>query len=81
LTFLNLGLLKIKHDLVYKKWLLPSHFISCLMFTSIAIGFMLSFDQWIATILGGFIILVLNYGVLSFFTRKYQKKQTPITKA
>jgi hypothetical protein len=77
LTFLNLGLLKIKHDLVYKKWLLPSHFISCLMFTSIALGFMLSFDQWIADSTRRIYNFSAELWCFVIFYKKVPKKTNP----
>ena len=74
LTFASLGVLKIKHDLVLKKWYLPTHFIICFILTSIGLEFILFFDNWISTILGGLIILTINYGVLKFMTKEERKK-------
>ena len=45
LTFLTFGILKMKRELAYKKWQLPTHFVVCLVLTSLGIGFILSFDK------------------------------------
>lgn len=74
LTSLSLGVLQIKHDIGYKKWHLPTHFITCIILTSIGLGFMLFFDNWFSTIFGGLLILAMNYAILIFMTRRNRKK-------
>ena len=69
LTFLSFGIFKIKRNLVYKKWQLPTHFAICLIVTSIGLAFILYFDNILFTIFGGLLILTINYWTLILLTR------------
>ena len=74
LTFLSFGILKIKRNLVYYKWQLPTHFVVCTMLTSIGLGLILSFDNLLLTIFGGLLILTINFGAIVLLTRQKSKK-------
>lgn len=76
LTFLCFGILKIRHELVYKKWYIPIHFAICLILTAIMLGLMLSFDNILTTIFGGLLILLINYSTLTLLTRNARKSHT-----
>lgn len=73
LTFLSVGLLKIKVDLIYKKWHLPAHWLSCLIPTAIGLGMMLFFDNWFLIILGGLAVLIVNFGGLVLLTKRKKR--------
>lgn len=70
LTFFSFGVLKSKRDLVYKKWHLPTHFAICLIITSIGLGFILFFDKLLSTVIGGLLILTINYWTLILLTKQ-----------
>ncbi|MXV49336.1 hypothetical protein GS399_00010 [Pedobacter sp. HMF7647] len=74
LTFISLGILKFRRDLVYKEWHFPAHFTACLLLTSIGLGLMLSFDNSLTTIFVGLLVLTLNYGALILITKERRKK-------
>lgn len=74
LTFLSFGILKMKRDLVYKKWQLPTHFAVCLVLTSLGLGFILSFDNLFAALFGGLLILAINYWTVVLLTRQKNEK-------
>lgn len=74
LTFLSFGIFKIKQDLVYKKWQLPTHFTVCFIVTSIGLAFILSFDNLLSTVIGGLLILTINYWTLLLLTKHRKKK-------
>lgn len=74
LTFSSFGVLKMKRDLVFNKWLLSTHFSICLILTSLGLGFILSFDNLIATLFGGFIIVTINFLALFLITRQKNVK-------
>ena len=74
LTFLIFGIMKMKRDLVYKKWQLPTHFAVCLVLTSLGLGLILSFDNLLELIFGGLLILTINYWAVVLLTRQKNEK-------
>jgi hypothetical protein len=75
LTFLSFGVLKMRRELVYRKWQLPVHFIVCLLLTFIDLTFILFFDRILLTISGCLLMLMINYWMLLLLTLK--KKMIP----
>lgn len=74
LTFLTFGILKMKRELIYKKWQLPTHFAVCLLLTSLGLGIILSIDNLLAAVFGGLLILTINYWTVVLLTRQKNEK-------
>lgn len=70
LSFFSFGFLKMKLDLVYKKWQFFIHFAVCFISTSFGIGCILFLDNLFFTVTGGFLILIINYRILVLLTRQ-----------
>jgi len=75
LTFFTSGILKNQRALVYKRWHLSTHFATCLIITSIGLGFILRFDNLLSTIIGGLLILTINYLILLLLTKRWSEKR------
>lgn len=74
LTFFSFGIVKMKRDLVYKKWQLSIHFAACLILTSVGLGLILSLDSILAVVFGGLLILTINYWTVVLLTRQKNEK-------
>ncbi len=70
LSFFSFGFLKMKLDLVFKKWQFFVHFAVCFISTSFGIGCILFLDNLFFAVIGGFLILIINYWTLGLLTRQ-----------
>jgi|GEM_PF-1400600 len=75
LSFFSFGILKSRRNLGYKIWHLPAHFAVCLILTSTGLGFILHFGDLISLIIGGLLILMINYWTLVLLTKHRNRKK------
>nr|WP_199002244.1 hypothetical protein [Flavobacterium sp. ASV13] len=72
-TFFCLGILKTKHNIVYKKWPYFIHPVIGIVFTFLGIIMLLCIDSWFPLIFGSLVILLFNYALLMLLTRRQRK--------
>lgn len=73
LTFFSFGILQSKRDYYYKKWQLPTHFAISSLINSVGLSFILTFDNLLSTIIGGLLILTINYWTFILLTKHHKK--------
>ena len=76
LTFCTFGFYKSTWTKQFKMWHLPTHLITNFIVTSIGLGFILSFDNIVSTIVLTLVILAINYGTIILLTKQKSKPAT-----
>jgi hypothetical protein len=78
LTFFSFGILKIRRHQANRKWQLPVHFAINIAITTFAIAFIFFFDNALAVMGGGVLIMTINYFILVLLIRLKIKPQNII---
>ena len=76
LTSLILGIYKLRQNIIFKIWQLPTHFFINIIFTTMGSGFILVFDNIFATIILTPIILAINYLSIIGLTRRSRQQNS-----